>query len=94
MDTLALAMQFPSLGPAKDFHLLDSRPVGAQRVQRTIVLNTAHARGFAVGFLRTAPPESRKTIEQDVLKNFNEQKEFFFNLFPEQREGETKEARA
>ncbi len=65
-----------------------------ERVQRTIVLNTAHARGFAVGFLRTAPPESRKTIEQDVLKNFNEQKEFFFNLFPEQREGETKEARA
>jgi hypothetical protein len=33
MDTLALAMQFPSLGPAKDFHLLDSRPVGAQLVR-------------------------------------------------------------
>ena len=30
MDTLALAMQFPSSGPAKDLHLQDSRPVGAQ----------------------------------------------------------------
>lgn len=74
--------------------LLIGRISKLERVQRTIVLNTAHARGFAVGFLRTAPPESKKTIEQDVLKNFNEQKEFFFNLFPEQREGETKEARA
>jgi hypothetical protein len=59
-----------------------------ERVQRTLVLNTAHARGFAVGSLRTAPAESRKTIEQEVSKNFNEQKNFFFNLFPEQREGD------
>jgi hypothetical protein len=68
-----------------------SRFAKLERVQRTIVLNTAHARGFAVGSLRTAPAESRKTIEQEVLKNFNEQKNFFFNLFPEQRDGDPKD---
>lgn len=73
---------------------LMSRLTKLERIQRTLVLNTAYARGYAMGSARTSPSESRKTIEQEMAKFYEKQREFFFELYPEQRDGETKEARS
>lgn len=64
-----------------------------ERIQRTIIFNTAYVRGYAVGSARTTPVESRKTIEQEMVKTFDKQKELFFDLYPEQRDSETKDSR-
>ncbi len=69
--------------------LLARRLSKIERVQRTLVLNTAYGRGFAVGSVKTAPSETRKTIEQEMAKTYDRQKTFFFELFPEQKESET-----
>jgi len=59
-----------------------------ERIQRTLVLNTAYARGHAIGVLRSSPPEAKKIIEKEMTENFREQKKFFFELFPDQKEDE------
>ena len=65
-----------------------------ERIQRTLILNTAYARGYAIGAVRTSPPESRKPIETEMLKNYETQLEFFLNLFPDQREGSSMQAQS
>ena len=72
---------------------LTNRITKIERIQRTLVLNTAYARGYVIGSARTAPAESRKSIEQEMVKTYEKQREFFFEVYPEQREGETSEAR-
>lgn len=74
--------------------VLTARMTKFERILRTLVLNTAYARGYAMGSARTSPSESRKTIEQEMAKFFDKQREFFFELYPEQRDGETREARS
>lgn len=74
--------------------ILMARMTKLERLQRTLVLNTAYARGYVMGAARTSPSESRKTIEQEMAKFYDKQREFFFELYPEQRDGETKEARS
>jgi hypothetical protein len=69
--------------------LLASRLSKIERVQRTLVLNTAYGRGFAVGSVRTETSEKRKAIEQEMAKTYDRQRDFFFDLFPDQKESET-----
>jgi hypothetical protein len=57
-----------------------------ERIQRTLVLNSAYARGYAVAAMRSAPSDTRKVIEQEMATTANEQKAFFFGLYPEQKE--------
>lgn len=69
--------------------LLAHRLSKIERVQRTLVLNTAYGRGFAVGSVRAEPGEKRKMVEQEMAKTYDRQKTFFFELFPEQKESES-----
>jgi hypothetical protein len=68
-----------------------SRLTKLERIQRTLVLNTASARGYAIAMLRTAPSDSLKIIEQEMSRNFKEQRDFFFELYPDQRESDGNE---
>jgi len=63
-----------------------------ERIQRTLVLNTAYARGNAVGSLRLADPEARAVLEREIARHVNEQRTFFFTLFPDQKDGDEREA--
>ena len=65
-----------------------------ERIQRTLVLNTAYSRGYAIGSTRAAPADFRKSIEQEMAKFYEKQRELFFDLYPEQREGEMQEVRS
>jgi hypothetical protein len=84
----------PLDGVEKSIALILNRLSKLERIQRTLVLNTAYARGHAIGVLRSTPAETRKIIEQEMSKNFAEQKEFFFSLYPDQLEGDRKEEKS